>query len=264
MATRARATKGQKLDQQRILDLLCNLPPVELFYCCDEPDQQRQWRLVHQTYLSIHEKLKAYFEGRPDPIEGNPIADEWYTLQRDIWIRFYTVIQFTWERGLSVRLAARLKEKGQPPIKAPGDAILAALEQQSALMMHQAFVPYQRWTPYQARKDRRLIAQGNQLEAKDGPLALPEQSAIKKYKSIIHTMEREVLRLEWLLPICIDICYGLSKEPRHRRTKVYLSEFLNVLEQNKQFQSRLFSERSGTIGHEWKSGKRLPVKGSGV
>ena len=262
MATRA--TKGQKIDQQRILDLLCNLPPVELFYCCDEPDQQRQWRLVHQTYLSIHEKLKAYFEGRPDPIEGNPIADEWYTLQRDIWIRFYTLIQYAWERGLSVRVAALLKEKGKPPIKTPGAAIMAALEQQSEMLMQQAFAPYQRWTPYQARKDRRLIVQGNDLETKDGPLSPPEQATLKKYRSLIKAMGREVLRLEWLMPCCIDICYGLSKEPRHKRTKVYLSEFLDVLEQNKHFQSRLFSERSGTIGHEWKNGKRLPVKASGV
>lgn len=246
-------------EQQKLISFVGGLPPADFLYACDKEHQRERWQQVKSVYSGVGKKLKAYFSGEGDPGENlPPLDEEYYSLLRDKYLKFYQLIQYAWNRGLAAELSDFLAAKKHPPLSTPGETLLTVLEQECIFLMSPAFEPYLRWTPHQARNEKKLVREGDKLLNLQRQLTAPERKKVSAYLGHVDKRKDELLRWEWLILFCLDACYGLRR--RHNGLKRYWREYMEVISEMTAFFNRVaLHSRSGIKGYEWRHGECIEM-----
>ena len=251
-----------KTEQQAILALVREMPPLEWLQDCDTADRQQHWALSRSLCDLLHRCLKAYFSGDSTALADLPdglrsLGEKW----RDDYLALYTLILDGWE---AIKAAATHDDLPIP--ETAGETLIFIIELETASFFLEAFPElgangYKSFSPQQAYKFRN---EGRRLQR---ILANPRHKLNRKDRRDIEKHNRELRRKikddswnhyrDYFVMACCKACKGKSD-----RLYQKITHYNRV---HSEFGDWLYKDahpRKGAKGWAWSNGQLLEgVKG---
>jgi hypothetical protein len=206
--------------QHNLLTALADLPPSGYLAAITEQDQMVHWDSIKGHFQALHDCLKAFFNGQPDPeIEPQGMRD-FYLAERSLYVQFYGLIQVAWH-GIK-KIADSLKFEIPAT---PGEALIKVLEQRADKMVAPIF---ERHHTISIKSARSVLSTSESMlhlanEEKRRELTKSEKRKLNKYQKD----KRQFIDLDGSITMdffCLACCEKLAKSDRSIKNQIRLYE----------------------------------------
>jgi hypothetical protein len=262
----------EKIEQEKILSYLIDIPPLEYLQACDTDDRKQHWETCKNFYSCLYHFMKNHFAGLPLPTESfyredlqvsmvfptseqKDLLFQRVGLYLDYYLKYYSVLSWGW-KYISPVLDKEKQRTGNNSIpETPGQALIGVIDQYLDGLFYVYFPEkvtgnyYREYSPRKAYKKHKEYEKNLLLREDLENLNTLEK---KKLASFDKELEKESELLEpfvGLTKFYIDLCLPHQKnDPTLKRRLVDLETTKKILQaESKRNQSPRGSARGYAI-----------------